>query len=81
MQHLRNNYNQHINEGTMYAIKTSRGLTLWHCKLRGLVQCRHPSWVLVQIPATPLAIQLPVNAPGKAMEDGPGAWPRPHVGD
>lgn len=42
---------------------------------------QHPICMQVQVPAAPLAFQIPSIAPEKAEDDGPDAWvPAIHVG-
>uniref|UniRef100_G1SD06 Uncharacterized protein n=1 Tax=Oryctolagus cuniculus TaxID=9986 RepID=G1SD06_RABIT len=50
------------------------GLAPSHGGLSHRLQHQHPVWALVQVPAAPLLIQLPANAPGKAAEAGLSAW-------
>lgn len=38
-----------------------------------------PPETQVQVPAASFLIHMLANAPGKAMEGGPGAWARVHV--
>lgn len=45
------------------------------------LQCHHPTWVLVQILATPLSICLLANVSGKVAEGGPGWGFGTHVAD
>lgn len=52
---------------------TKSGAALWHIRLRHRQQCQHPIQMQIQILAAPLTIQLPINAPVEATEDGPSA--------
>lgn len=48
-------------------------LALWCSGLSCHLQCWHLTWTMVHVPAVLLMIQLPVNAPGRALEDEPSA--------
>lgn len=50
------------------------GLVLWHSRINHCLPYQHPSWVSVRVSALPLAIQLPVNVHGNAVEDDTSAW-------
>lgn len=49
--------------------QTLQGLVLWYILLGCHLRWRHPILTLVQVPDISASDQLPVNAPGKAVED------------
>lgn len=43
---------------------------LWFIGLSHRLQQQQSIWALIHVPLGPLSTQIPLNAPGKAMEDG-----------